>query len=438
MPHRYAVITDPRHLARARRAAVAMIACVVLAYIAVWACYLHTTVFAIRIYAPLPFLIGFYVFHSLHTRSLRLPKDESPLLPDPFPLIFFMGVGLMTLMPFIAIPADPFMPTTAYTALIGVPLIAAGIVAIAYGLFGRRAIEPACPNCDYPLAGLSLPTPCPECAHPLEPADADRQSAARTTRPRVLWSGAGSIAAGLLFIFLIRNAPDAFYRALPGPAHRLLASIESEALRTLDTDALNPTQRARLADRILRERARRKQPIEINDQVDWFAHEIAAGNLDSTFTDRYAFDGFDLRIIHDTPVPAGEPFRVSIAGAPPFYSPDIDVRYFFAGFEFDANGPVARATRDYPLYGFDTTLEQRDRNAQRYRESNLTPLPYPTHTLAIDRPTRVRARIIVFVIPHPWTAAPTITWHDDGTYTITPEPLTTHELSAETTIHPSP
>lgn len=437
MTRRPIVITDPHHLARARRASIAMTACVVLAYAAILVCYLHAAPTLIRVYVPMPFLIGFYVVHALFVRSLRLPKHAYPILPDPHPLILFMGVGLVTVSPFVAIVAHPFGPIAAYTAMIAVPLIAAGLVAVAYALLGARAAEPACPDCGYPLAGLALPTPCPECAHPLEPSDAARPSAARARRPRVGWTGAGAIAAGLLFAFLIRNAPDAFYRALPGPAHRLLASIESEALRTLDTDALTPAQRARLADRVLRQRAAREHPIEVYEQVEWLAVEIAAGRLDAAIAERYAFDGFELRIVHDTPVRPGEPIRVSIAGTPPFYGSEIEVRYFFAGFEIDANEPTGRETRYTSLSQLGATLEQRDRNAQRYRQNNLTPTPYPTHTLTIDRPTRVRARIVAFATPHSVRPFPTIAWHDSA-HTITPEPIITKEFTAETTIEPTP
>lgn len=437
MIRRTAPITDPRHIARTRLASGAMIACVTMAYAIILLCFFNPASTALRIYAPLPFAFCFYIIHALLIRSFRLPKNEIPLLPDPHPLIFFVCFALVTVSPFVAIVAHPFLPGRAYIGMIGLPLIAAGLAATFYALLGSRAGVPACPRCAYALAGLELPGPCPECAHPLTPPDATRAGAVRVTRTPVLWAGVGVLAAGILAIFLILNAPAALYRALPDPLHRLLASIDADALAALNTAALSPAQRAALADRILRERATREDPIEIMHQIDWLATEIAAGNLDPSFTDRYALEGFTLRIINDAPIRADEPFRISVAGTQLFYSAfGVDVRYFFAGFEIDGSGPIAREARDFPFYAFDTTLEQRDRGADRNRASNLTPLPYPTHTLTptLEAPTRVRARIVVCVLPQPWTAAPAITWHDDGSYTITPTPLHTTELIAETTL----
>jgi hypothetical protein len=432
--HRHPVaITDPDHLARARRAAAAMIACVALAYATIVVGFFHALPMTTRIYAPMPFVIGFWIVLTRFLKSFRLPRHAYPLLPHPHPLILFVCLALITVTPFVGILAHPFLPTTAYIGMITAPLVAAGCTAAAYGLFGSRITDPACPKCAYPIAGLDLPTPCPECAHPLEPAHAARHAAIRTTRPGVVWSGGAAIAAGLLAAFVIRNAPAAFYAAVPDPLHRLLASIDAEALRALNTNALTPAQRALLADRVLDARADRDDPIEVSDQLDWVAGEIALGRLGRDQTDRYAFEGFTLRIIHDAPVRAGEPFRVSIAGNPPYYSPQGPrVSYFFAGFTTDAGDAIAREARDFPLYMFDSSLEHRDRSAESRVEKNITPLPFPTHTLTIDRPTRVRARIVLCVLP--WTTIPTITWHDDGTYTITPEPITTHELTAEATL----
>ncbi len=436
-------ITDPRHHPRLRRASIAQILLVAATYLGILIAY--------RLAAPAPQRVFFVIVPMLLTqviqwrtnRSFKLPKHAIPVLPTPHREIFAVCIALACTAPLISALCHPTFPPTAYSAIFGGPMIAAGLALLFCGLFASRPGPPACPNCRYPLTGLTLPTPCPECAHPLTNDNRAHRSAKRDIHLGTIQSGGILFCLGMMFIFLMLGATDTIYRALPGPLHRLLAASEVPALRTLDTTTLTPSQRETLASRILRERARREHPIEISDQIDWLAEEIAAGSLDPSFNDRYAFDGFTLRLIHDTPIRAGEPFRVSIAGTPPLYSPNgIDVGYFFAGFEIDHADPIARGKRDYPPETLRTTLEQRDREADRRRQISMSINEVPTHTLTITpptpTPTHIRARIIVFVIPRPWTSAPTITWHDDGTYTITPTPLTTHELTAETTIEVTP
>ncbi len=435
-------ITDPRHRPRLRRASIAQLLLLAAAYIAIYLAYHHAIPTMTRIYLPMIPVLLTQAIQCRTIRSLRLSRQTIAVLPSPHREIFAVATALTVAAPFIAISSYPTFPASAYSAIIGGPLIATGLALLFCGLYASRPGPPACPKCRYALTGLPLaptPTPCPECAHPITAADRSTPSVQRDIHLGTVQTGGIVLCLGLMFVFLMLGATDTMYRALPGPIHRRLAANEIPALRALDIAALTPAQRAALADRILRRRARLADPLDIHEQIDWLAAEIAAGTLDPSFTERYAIDSLALRIIHDTPTRPNEPFRVSIAGVPPFYSPNaVDVRYFFAGFEIDKNKPIARETRDYPFYSFDTTLEQRDRHAQHNIQSGLSPLIYPTHTLTTDQSTHIRARIIVAVLSWPWPAAPTITWHEDGSHTITPEPLTTHELTAETTLKVAP
>lgn len=441
MPPHTIPITDPHHRPHLRRASIAQILLLFVTYLGMLIAY--------RLAAPTPafiypVILSILMLHAIQwrtNRSFKLPKHATPILPFPHREIFTVCTVLACITPFIAILCHPIFPPTAYSALFGGPMIAAGLALLFCGLFASRPGPPACPHCQYPLTGLALPTPCPECAHPLTTNDRAHPSAKRDIHLGTIQSGGICFCLGVMFIFLMLGATDTIYRALPGPIHRLLAASEVPALRTLDTTTLTPDQRETLANRILRERARRKDPVEISDQVDWLAKEIAAGTLDPAFTHRYGFEGFTLRLIHDTPIRPNEPIRVSIAGTPPYDSAyGIDIRYFFAGFEIDHAEPIARETRDDSPQTLRTTLEQRDREADHRRQIGMSINEVPTHTLTItpSTPTHIRARIIVFAIPRPWTSAPTITWHDDGSYTITPDPLTTHELTTETTLQVNP
>ncbi len=432
-------ITDPRHRARLRRASIAQLILLAATFIAIYLAYHHAISTMTRIYLPIIPVLLIHVIQWRTNRSFRLPKGTIAVLPGPHREIFAVAVTLAVGAPFIAISCYPAFPANAYSAIIGGPMILTGLALLFCGVFASRPAPPACPGCGYPLTGLNPPAPCPECAHPLTPADRGTPSVRRDIHLGTVQTGGIVLCLGLMFVFLMLGATDTMYRALPGPIHRRLAANEIPALRALNTAALTPSQRATLADRILRRRARLTHPIDIHEQIDWLATEIAAGTLDPSFTERYAADGLALRIIHDTPVRPDEPFRVSIAGDPPFYSPNaVDVKYFFAGFEIDKNEPIARETRDYPFYSFHTSLEQRDRHAQHNIQSGLSPLPYPTHTLTITDTTPIRARIIVAVLSWPWPTPPTIKWHDDGSYTITPTPLTIRELTAETTLTITP
>lgn len=433
MTRRPIPITDPRHLARTRRASTAMIACVVLAYAIILICFFNPTSMNVRIYAPFPFLISFYIIQTLLIRSFRLSKNEYPLLPDPHPLIFFVCLALITAAPFVAIVAHPSLPTMAYTGMVGVPLIAAGLAAAIYALLGTRAAGPACPGCAYALVRLRLPGPCPECGRPLKPADAKRISVARATRAPALWSGAGAIAAGLLFIFLVRNAPGALYRALPGPTHRFLASIEADALRTLDTTTLTPAQRATLADRILRERAHRKDPFEIMQQIEWLAGEIAAGRLTEEHSKKLLLDGLSLTL-H----PSGQ--QILRVGQPSSI-----------GFNLNAEAPASRMDLFCIVRSLQVNGEEFADPTAVFTALELNPMilrtPLPGATLregprAVVIPTtpgplNVQVSVLVFATPVS-SPRPAVSSHVDGTPMISPAPIVTVELTAETTLTVSP
>lgn len=432
-------ISDPRHLTRLRRASTLQIFCLIAAGIVNFAAYRYILPPDTRVFYPSTCALLACGIFWLTIRSFRLPPRTVAHLPQPHRSITHITVALTFVSPMIAISSHPIFPATAYAAMLGAPITIIGLTILLGGLLSARPGPPACPKCRYPLAGLPLPTPCPECARPL--TEADRQSFTPVSRidAKAAYTGGLIACIGLTLSFLILGAPNTLYRALPGPVHRLLAASEVPALHTLDTTALTPDQRATLAERILDERARRKDPIDLTPQVDWLAASIAAGLLDESFAHRYAAEGLTIEIIHDEPVDPDQPIRISIRGTPPFKSAhSLMTAYYFAGFRFSDESAVEQETSLLTLYALDSTFADRDARAREFARGDISDEPgrIPTHSTVIESPTRVSTRVLVVVYPQPWPPSPTITWHDDDTYTITPTPITTVELTAETTLEP--
>lgn len=422
-------ITDPATLAAIRRLVRVEIAVLLAVYAGAWV--LHLTLpFSvwILISAMIPVYIASALFFTARRRILGAPMRIDAVLPHPLGLIDSVVRGLIPWVPLWMSFAWSTLPMSWVNGFVAMPLIFGGLLTAGLAMFLREARPPCCPKCQYPVAALEFPLKCPECAHPMPWPDS------ATTTPRVphrgiAGAGIAAMVLGLALIITVFARPAVFYSAMPRVILLRSAAANPDAFAALNPAVFTQAERESLARRVMDERLRGADfPFDLLPQLNWLGAEIAARRLDATFAERYAFEGFELSILQNPKLTHDEPDGICIGGSPPVTTANaLRVGFFFAGFEIDDGPPIGRDTQERPLPPLEWTFTQR---------TNPTPVPFLP--LVIDRPTHIRARIIVFVLPRAPSPPPAITWHDDGSYTITPTPLTTRELTAETTLEPTP
>lgn len=401
------------------------IAVLLAAYAGAWI--LHLTLpFSVwtLIAAMIPVYIALAALSIARRRILGVPMRIDAVLPHPLGLIDGLVRGLIPWVPLWMSFAWSTLPMSWVNGFVAMPLTFAGVLTAGLAMFLREVRPPCCPKCQYPVAALDFPLTCPECAHAMPWPDS------ATTTPRVphrglIGTGLAAMVLGLMLIIAVFARPTVFYSAMPHVILLRSAAADPDAFAALNPAVLTQPEREALARRVLDERLRGADfPFDLLPQLNWLGAEIAAGRLDATFAERYAFEGFELSILQNPKLTHDQPDGICIGGSPPFTTADaLRVGFFFAGFEIDDAPPIGRDTYERLVPPPPFT-------------SRTNPTPVPFLPLVIDRPTHIRARIIVFVTPQTQSPPPAITWHADGSYTITPTPLTTRELTAETTLEP--
>lgn len=370
-----------------------------------------------------------------YARNLELLPGQRPVLPYPLSLQHMLGIQTTFLALFPLIYMSFEFRSNALAALLFLPLMSIGFSLIAVGTGAREPSDPCCPRCAYPTDSLAFPAMCPECAHPLPTA-----AAATTTpvirRPRLIWLGITMllVCVGTGYITIVHRG--ALMNALPRPALLALALQSDDAFESLMLTTLTPTERDDLIDRILDARPTGERH-QLHHQLGWLAEQLESGLLTTAQADRFATEGYSLELVTRTSPVAPESVEVYLTGVTPLHDYGTRFKYFFGGFRADHQPPVLRANRVWDTDKFDFDWLQIGHAADRYTGVDSYDVPFATLRLGRGAHT-IRARVIAVTISRFSVVAHTITWHDDGSYTITPPPLTAHELTAETTITIAP
>lgn len=366
-------------------------------------------------------------------RDLKLPRPQQIVLPYPLSFQYLLAIQSIGVC-YILVTAAGGRGGFLLVFLLVFPPAIAGLTMLAVGLTARDITAPCCPGCAYPVDPLIFPFVCPECARTLPDA-----TAATTTplvrRPVLAWCGGAVLTLALLALGSVFFRGGVLIMTLPRPALLFLAPENDDVFRALNTNALATTQRHDLADRILDARLH-ADPWDMEAQTNWLAAELLAGALTPEQADRFASGGLTLTILAEGAHAVAQPLEVSLAGDS-LKLPDTGVafRYFFGGFETDGAPPVLRTGRAWKTGWLRLRPESDARSLDRPPERMVVPVARIVPTA--PGPLTVRATIIAVTVPMN-SAAPTITRHDDGSYTITPEPLTRHEFDAEVTLTIAP
>ena len=374
------------------------------------------------------FLLALCYWSNTRRLKIGLRWRQAPALPYPLSLryelahgAFFMGAFVLFHQTLYSVTL-PHLAAVPYMSLL-MPGLVIGLTLLHAGYFLREPAPLSCPACSYSLEGLSLPTDCPECKQPIPTPDA-AVGIVRNRRPTL--GNIGAAITAVSFFLLI----SAFYR--PGPvlnwiptANRIaMAPTDPKAFRSLINGNLDSADASALTDAILD--AAEEDRSNLGAQLDWVDTRLATGTLTDEQTIRYLFGGTEFSIAAEGRPTVGRPITLRLNTAAPFRARSTRVRsaYFFSGFEITPPVPVEQPPTGDARLGIDDPLGPSARPA-----AEITP----------DAPGRmtIQTRVVLAAIPYT-QQAPAITWHDDGTYTITPQPLTTDERTIETTVDVAP
>lgn len=369
---------------------------------------------AIAAYTPLA--VQFIRFRT----TLGL-KSTQPLIPA-YPRNLLHTGAFMSFAMLAGIAASLLLvPHIPGSILLIIPCIGAALTMLNASNSSFIRSPPACPACGYPLEGLTYPLPCPECGLRIG-SKSEAVTSRKLSKPGLRVAGVACMVLPLLAGSFLSVNPGLITTRLPHSARLALAPTDPAAFNTVVPN-LTPEQRDRLITRILD--ASTTDDVWLMDtQLSWLAGELAANRLSPGQSDRFAIGRFRFEITADPIRRVGLPMRIWLTGdALPTNTTPVIFQYFTRGFEI--NDELSPAP-DHPF--LTSTLGA-------IHEIVARSVPLTTHTPETTGPLGVRIRIIAITTTN---FASTITWHDDGTYTITPEPLTTHELTAETTLTVAP
>jgi hypothetical protein len=362
-------------------------------------------------------------------RSLGMTRDHRAILPDPLSVRYTISpalAGFSFMMPIWAFDNNPNLPL-----ILAMPFLATGAMLALHSVFGREIGPPACPQCGYDIAGLDFPTPCPECGRNLL-SIADATVITRVRRPNRIAAGIILFLIGIAIANLLPLERVHVVALLPLETRLKFAPGDRDAFETVANATLTEPQRQTLADAIL-DRRREGKPYRITPQIEWLADQFADQSLTPEQVQRFILEGTDPRLLAESPARVGQPIplvfaidtgrsRIGPVGRMYF------IRSLTAG---DQTLFQNRTTLGVPAYIFEPVSSRLPASI-----ALLPPRPFHTYTPSISGPTTIRLETIV--ITTLGNAAPTITWHDDHTYTITPPPRTPPELTAETTLQVTP
>ena len=350
----------------------------------------------------------------------------------PFPLSHRYQIANTFFAFMCTAPLMAFRPLASLSLFLALPFLASGLSFAIAALRVKERVSPACPRCGYDAASLRFPNRCPECGHPFR-SISDATVLAHVRRPTLLWIGTALVLAGIIISSFAPLHRQHTVALLPLSWRLAAAPRDRDAFATIDPVSITQAHRSSLVDRIIDQRSVTKDYL-LNEQINWVATEMANARISQHQADRFAMEHVRADLLTRAWPRMGQQTGLTFQVTGPSLGFGGITRWYF----------VRSLTMD------QTTLLDQDPTPRvpaqvlarlPARPAEPGPLiadPQPIFAPAPTTPGTQTARIEVIMITIPAHATPTITWHPDGTYTITPTPLTTHELTAETTLQVTP
>lgn len=367
-------------------------------------------------------------------RTIGWTRRIRPVLPYPLSHQHALAGGVSVLLcmtPFFTLDGDSL------NIHLALPLFALGVMLLQVATRGLEIVPPACPDCAYPVHNLAFstdsPTHCPECGFTLDSPE-DATEVGHIDRPHHTYAAYALLAAAAAVFFLIPFERRDINALLPQPVLLRLAHADEVSFANLNLAALKPAQENTLTERIISARAHHRY-FRIQPQLDWLANRVVTGRLTPEQTERAVNGPMTVRLVPTAPPRANQPVDLELfIDTGPIGRTVISRTYFIEHLGIDG----AAAIRQDPTVRFPAHARL---SAGWYLAWLMPPLnfpPQPFHSFTPTAPGPLTATVRIIAVVAPSGITTTITWNPDGSYTLTPEPIATAEVTGDTTLQIAP
>jgi hypothetical protein len=306
--------------------------------------------------------------------------------------------------------------------LIGIFMILGGISLAIMTRFMRQPGQISCMKCDYPLVGLQLPCPCPECGTTIASlSDATDRPRARDTRLVLIGIAIVVLSLGTMVLRFYR--PQALYTAMPRAALIQLAPIDRSAFESLMCTAMTPEEEDLLIEGMYKSRTGFTSGSSY-EQGEWFGNMITQGRVSTDQLDQLFDEYVQVEINAPKKVRVGIPVQLTLRAE--YAHASIDVWYFFSGFQIDED-PTLLGRMDRALSRtFIVNGPKQDNMDRGY-------VPITTWTPESPGTYTIRARVI-FALGSGYSFSKAVVWTDEDLPEYPNQPIWSRVIELERTI----
>lgn len=290
------------------------------------------------------------------------------------------------------------------------------------GKFARQPGQISCMKCDYPLAGLRIPCPCPECGTTISYlSEATDRPRVRDTRMVLVGVAIAILSVSTIVMRYYR--PQALYTAMPRAVLLQLAPTDRGAFNTLIATAMTRDEEDQLIAGMYSSRTGFRSGSSY-EQIEWFGAMIGQGRLTQAQLDDLYTEFTTLKIDAPKQARVGEPIRLTLLAS--YAAVPVQFYYCFHGFRVgETEALLAQGDRIFSRTFIVNGADQ----------SNIDRGYVPISSWIPDAPGSytIRARI-VFAMGTGYSLGSTVTWTDEGMPEFLTQPVWTKVVDLEHTI----
>jgi hypothetical protein len=311
---------------------------------------------------------------------------------------------------------------------LGLILLFGGGASVYLGRVARQPGQICCRWCEYPLVGLGLPNPCPECGKEL------LDGYSTTDRPRVrsrwfLWGGLVSAIFGLMVMYASIYRPGFMYGPVPRGVLLRMASTDRSAFDRLMLTPMTVDEEQRLIDAMVANHTTDSYKSSFA-QGQWISQQILGGRLSEAQLESVFHKTTEIVIDAPSSAKVGAPIELRLKAdyvrLPSF---GVTPGYYFRGFVVDDES-AAQGGDSQPHFRLYLTQSEY-RAKSDVPKHTWTPLTAGTHT--------IHARVVLALFPGGGKATNVpIDWSKPADSMFGMTPIWSHVVDLEKTIEVEP
>jgi hypothetical protein len=311
---------------------------------------------------------------------------------------------------------------------LGVFLLIGGGASVYLDRVARQPGQICCRWCEYPLVGLSLPNPCPECGKEL------LDGYSTMDRPRVrsrwfLWGGLGSVVFWLFVMYASIYRPGFMYGPVPRGVLLRMASTDRSAFDRLMLTPMTVDEEQRLIDAMVANHTTDSYKSSFA-QGQWISQQILGGQLSEAQLESVFHKTTEIMIDAPSSAKVGAPIELRLkADYVQLPSFGVTPGYYFRGFVVDDES-AAQGGDSQPHFRLYLTQSEY-RAKSDVPKHTWTPLTAGTHT--------IHARVVLALFPGGGKATNVpIDWSKPADSMFGMTPIWSHVVDLEKTIEVEP